>query len=306
MVLAAPPAWEALPLLLGAILTAVGVAVQTSVERRARQTRERGRARTEKRLLELGDDRSVLEERVQMLCMERAALRQESESLEQLLAGTLLESDYRELKGRADSIRLGIQRLEHEVDRARAEIASMEGPTSPSEWDHLMRERAERRQLEAKLADYERVVPFEVESQRAKRSSTVAFFSGVLVVLIVLGVALRDWWEHEGGEALTTGTGLARLGAVLAAFYVAGQLFKRSTALQLRSQEFERAAIAMKVTPDLAKQIVDRDARDQFVIQIYTSHLAPSTPTKDSGGGETGGLDLATIVDGYSKLRASG
>lgn len=119
-------------------------------------------------------------------------------------------------------------------------------------------------------------------------------------------MALRDWWNHEGGQEITTGTGLARLGAVLAAFYVAGQLFKRSTALQIRSQEFERAAIAMKVTPGLADQIRDLSTRDVFVKNIYTSHLSSSGRSGADDGTNSASLDVASIIDAYSKLKGGG
>ena len=218
-----------------------------------------------------------------------------------------MESEY--LEDRIAKLHARQRRVEAELTRTLDEVADLgDASTSEGQWAQLQAERAERRQLEAKLAEYERVVPFEVESRRAKWSSTVAFVSGVIVVLIIFGVAVRDWWEHDTSQALTTGTGIARLGAVLAAFYVAGQLFKRSTALQLRAQEFERAAIAMQVTPDLAEQIVDIGSRDQFVKQIYLSHLASPSPGRDGdvGGGEATGLDVAAVIDAYNKLRAGG
>ena len=190
----------------------------------------------------------------------------------------------------------GLLEVRYHLDRVE------EGIATPEEAKRLDDERAERRKLEQRIADLERVVPFEDEGKQAKRSSFVAFIAGVLIVLIVLGVVVWDWVEGDEGEEVTTGVGLARLGAVLAAFYVAGQLFRRSTSLQFRAQEFERTAIAMKVAADLAQQIEDPERRDVFIMQIYMAHL--TTPTQRSEDGKSASMDVNALIDSYNKMRS--
>lgn len=58
---------------------------------------------------------------------------------------------------------------------------------------------------------------------------------------------------------------------VAAAFYLAGQLFRRSGRLKIQAMEFQRAAIAMEVTESLAKLI-----GPEFRRSVYEYHLKGS------------------------------
>ncbi len=165
---------------------------------------------------------------------------------------------------------------------------------------------------ERKLLEYESTVPFERESEKASRSSLANFLAGLAVVAVVVVVGVRDWvTDGDAGDQvdLTTGAGLARLGVVAASFYMAGQLFRRATVLQVRGQEFERAAIAMKVAEQMSQQLTNPDARDRFLVAIYERHLgglsSSAVGEKTAKGIESVGsdYDVVKMVDTLNKLR---
>jgi len=155
----------------------------------------------------------------------------------------------------------------------------------------------EQRQEEVKIS-----AAFEDEGRSASVLSWFTFVFGILVSLAVVGFGIWEWASADQAESLSTGTGLARVGVIAAAFYVAGQLFRRSTTLQIRGQEFSRAAMAMDITDDLAGHITDPDARDSFLVAVYQHHLTGSTPGS-SGTDAGGGPDIVKLADAAAKLK---
>lgn len=141
-----------------------------------------------------------------------------------------------------------------------------------------LRERIERLQT-----DQQRLAPaarFAEERQQAAASSAAAFSLALVIVSIVVAVGLAEWAEigpfsiDDGSVrvSLELPDALARVAVLTAAFYLAGQLFKRSTVQNLRAQEFRRASIAMEVTDSLADQLSSSEA-DKFRRTIYEHHL---------------------------------
>lgn len=125
------------------------------------------------------------------------------------------------------------------------------------------------------------VVPFENEADRAKSAARLNQIIGALIVAGVIGLGVRDWSEGTA-QNLSTGDGIARVGVITAAFFLAGQFFRRANVLASKGSEFERAAIAMRVTKELAEQLTNPDERDKFIRSVYQSHLARPGNTPDN------------------------
>lgn len=162
-------------------------------------------------------------------------------------------------------------------------------------------ESSERQNLERQLEDVQVSASFENEGRSAFWVSWMTFTFGVMISLGIVGFGIWEWSSAEE-TALSTGTGIARVGVIAAAFYAAGQLFRRSTTLQIRSQEFSRAAIAMNITDNLAERIKDDGARDAFLVAVYQHHLtgtAADAPSGDAGGGP----DIVKLADAAAKLK---
>jgi len=162
---------------------------------------------------------------------------------------------------------------------------------------------AEREALERQLQEVKVSAAFEDEGRSAFRVSWFTFVLGVGISLGVVGFGIWEWSTAGEAESLSTGTGIARVGVIAAAFYVAGQLFRRSTTLQIRSQEFSRAAIAMDITDNLAERITDDTARDGFLIAVYQHHLTGTGTAVGNAADAGGGIDVVKLAEAAAKLK---
>lgn len=166
--------------------------------------------------------------------------------------------------------------------------------------------RAEVLEVEAELSRAEPPARFQAEQQAAARASTLTFFVGLVVAGAVVIVGLSEWVgvgvsASDGPVETTTTDALARVAVVAASFYLAGQLFLRSTSLNIRSQEFRRAAIAMEIVDRLADTLMKPEDQSAFRRRIYEHHLTGnSTKGEQSAAPDT----LVSFLDEFRKTQA--
>lgn len=172
----------------------------------------------------------------------------------------------------------------------------------------LADERSELRdELENKLAQLEPATRFANERKQTAIQSTLFFGMGFVVVAAVVGVGLSEWVNNDNEQSLSTPDAVARIAVIGAAFYLAGQLFRRSSILNIRSQEFQRAAIAMAVTDSLA-DLMEGDSNEQlraeFRRSVYEHHLKGTSQPEAVADGSTD--SFVTAVEAVNKLRDGG
>lgn len=182
------------------------------------------------------------------------------------------------------------------------------------EGDYVARERdltAERSEAvnEEQQADLDRqlveVGPsarFDQERRNASATSAVTYFVGVGVVVAVLVIGFRELGEQA---QVTTPEAFARAAVVAAAFYLAGQLFRRSTILNVRAQEFRRGAIALASLDTLTEKISDPKIADALRVKVYEHHLTGKTSDVEPNDVVEGDATLK-VLEQINKLRGGG
>lgn len=190
------------------------------------------------------------------------------------------------------------RRLEEDLAEARQKLAEATSPSERSAAAGVVT------QLEGDTLRAAPAVRFAEERTNATRSSAALFSTALAIVAAVVGVGLFEWIAFDPAESIDFPAALARVAVITAAFYLAGQLFKRSTVQSIRAQEFRRASIAMEVTDHLAEKLDEADA-SRFRRTIYEHHLTGIAPTADSGE-DTNATDfsgIAKVIEAVAKGR---
>lgn len=155
-------------------------------------------------------------------------------------------------------------------------------------------------EVEAELAQIAPSARLDEERRAADLASSGMFVLGLVVVLVVLVVSILT---GTGGDDISTPAALARAAIVGAAFYLAGQLFRRSTMLNVRAQEFRRGAVALDVLEELAGNLSDESARDHLRLVVYEHHLTGAT--SEQAIARPAGEDRALgLIESWANARA--
>lgn len=164
---------------------------------------------------------------------------------------------------------------------------------------------SEKSQLQLELAQLEPALRFQEEMRNTRQASNALLIIAVALVAIVVGFGLSQWADGTTKSA-TTGDAIERLAVIGAAFYLAGQLFRRSSRLNTQASEFQRAAIAMAVTDGLA-DLIEGDEnskiRAEFRRAVYEHHLKGPGASASSDT-ESGDEDrMLQAIEAFNKLR---